>query len=188
MSVTEALGMNKWDDELLRIFDEALFVGVKPATEKPTVNDRLVRSFEEIMEYVERNNRMPEDTGGDEERLFTRLRGIQSEAWKREKCLPFDRLGLLAEQSVQSPEDAIKDIFNAPIFNLAPETQAIFDVPDYMRKPVDIERPDYIARRVECKDFKKYEAGGKAAKPTYETGNASSSNSRTTICMKARIS
>lgn len=151
--------MNKWDDELLRIFDEAPFVGVKPAARKSTVNDRLLRSFEEITEFVEHNNRMPEDIGGDEGRLFARLRGIQGEAWKREKCLPFDRLGLLAEQTVQSPEDAIKDIFNDPIFNLAPETQAIFDVPDYMRKPVDIERPDYIARRVECKDFKEYEAG-----------------------------
>lgn len=162
--------MNKWEDELLRIFDEAPFVGVKPASKKPTVNDRLVRSFEEITEFVERNNRMPEDAGGDEGRLFIRLRGIQSEAWKREKCLPFDRLGLLAEQTVQSPEDAIKDIFNDPIFNLAPETQAIFDVPDYMRKPVDIERPDYIARRVECKDFKKYEAGFKAAQADLRDG------------------
>ena len=155
--------MNKWDDELLRIFDEAPFVDVKPVTKKSTVNDRLLRSFDEITNFVERNNRMPEDVGGNEGRLFARLRGIQGEPWKREKCLPFDRLGLLAEQTVQSPEDAIKDIFNDPIFNLAPETQAIFDVPDYMRKPVDIERPDYIARRVECKDFKEYEAGFKAA-------------------------
>lgn len=151
--------MSKWDDELLRIFDEAPFVGVKPASKKPTTNDRLVRSFDEITEFVERNNRVPEDVGGDEGRLFARLRGIQSETWKREKCLPFDRLGLLAEQASQSLEDAIKDIFDDPIFNLAPETQAIFDVPDYMRKPADIERPDYIARRVECKDFKEYEAG-----------------------------
>ena len=154
--------MNKWDDELLKIFDEAPFVGIKPAAKKSTVNDRLLRSFDEITEFVERNNRVPEDVGGDEGRLFARLRGIQSETWKREKCLPFDRLGLLAEQASQSPNDAIKDIFEDPIFNLAPETQAIFDIPDYMRKPVDIERPDYIARRVECKDFKEYEAGFRA--------------------------
>lgn len=151
--------MSKWDDELLRIFDEAPFVDVKPVAQKSTVNDRLLRSFEEITNFVERNNRMPEDIGGNEGRLFARLRGIQGEPWKREKCLPLDRLGLLAKQTVQSPEDAIKDIFDDPIFNLAPETQAIFDVPDYMRKPADIERPDYIARRVECKDFKEYEAG-----------------------------
>ena len=134
--------MNKWDDELLKIFDEAPFVGIKPAAKKSTVNDRLLRSFDEITEFVERNNRVPEDVGGDEGRLFARLRGIQSETWKREKCLPFDRLGLLAEQASQSPNDAIKDIFEDPIFNLAPETQAIFDIPDYMRKPVDIERPE----------------------------------------------
>lgn len=151
--------MSKWDDELLRIFDETPFVGVKPAANKPTTSDRLVRSFDEIMEFVERNNRMPEEVGGEEGRLFARLRGIQSETWKREKCLPFDRIGLLAEQSVQSPEDTMKDIFNDPIFDVEPEVQAIFDVPDYMRKQVNIERPDYIARRVECKDFKEYEAG-----------------------------
>ena len=69
--------MSKWDDELLRIFDEAPFVGVKPASKKPTTNDRLERSFDEITEFVERNNRVPEDVGGDEGRLFARLRGIQ---------------------------------------------------------------------------------------------------------------
>ena len=154
--------MNKWDDELLKIFDEAPFVGIKPAAKKSTVNDRLLRSFDEITEFVERNNRVPEDVGGDEGRLFARMLGIQSDTRTREKSLPLYRLGLLAEQASQSPNDAIKDIFEDPIFNLAPETQAIFDIPDYMRKPVDIERPDYIARRVECKDFKEYEAGFRA--------------------------
>ncbi len=162
--------MSKWDDELLKIFDEPLFADIKPTAKKPTTSDRLVRSFDEITEFVERNNRMPEDVGGDESRLFSRLQGIRNETWKREKCLPFDRLGLLIEQVAQSPEDAIKDIFNDPIFDLAPETQAIFDVPDYMRKPVDVERPDYIARRIECKDFKEYEAGFKTVHADLRNG------------------
>lgn len=67
--------MNKWDDELLKIFDEAPFVGIKPAAKKSTVNDRLLRSFDEITEFVERNNRVPEDVGGDEGRRSLRVCG-----------------------------------------------------------------------------------------------------------------
>lgn len=91
-----------------------------------------------------------------------------------ERCRPYDTTGVWGEtdnhivaepmsvyESVpKTEEQQLADIFNDPLF--ADENQAdngLFDLPDYMRQKLQERREaDYIAQRVKCEDFNRYEA------------------------------
>lgn len=150
-----------WNEELLKLFDTEEFANVKAPVKKKTSSDRLVNSFLEVVSFVEANKREPQDNGSINEMAMARTLGsIRKDDKKREKCLPYDSLGLLQEKG-KTLEEQLMDLFNDPIYDTSSEVQSIFDIPEYMKK-ASIERPDYIAQRVVCEDFEeKYAAGFK---------------------------
>lgn len=170
--------MIDWEKELTEVLKDPVFANIKPTQHKPTSSDRLVKSFEEILLFVDENGRMPSDDGNITEKgLYRRLVGIKTDIAKYNKCKPYDRLNLLdesiediticcepqtkyesANKEEKSDDELLAEILNDPIFNISPEMEAIFDLPEYMKKDI-IERAqaDYIGRRTKCEDFDKYE-------------------------------
>ena len=59
--------------------------------------------------------------------------------------------------------DVLDDIFSDPIFDdIDDSVNTIFDIPDFMKKRLEERKEaDYVAQRVKCEDFDKYEDGFK---------------------------
>lgn len=147
-----------WEEELLKLFDTEEFADIKAPAQKKTSSDRLINSFLEVVSFVETNNREPQEDGTINEMTLARTLGsIRKDEKKRAKCLPYDSLGLLQEKE-RSIDEQLMELFKDPMYDTPSEVQGIFEVPEYMKK-ASIERPDYIAQRVVCKDFEeKYAA------------------------------
>ncbi len=170
--------MRNWDEELRKILDDPFFDDVSAPQRKVSSSDRLVAGFQQILEFVEANNRHPQKCDDRTERtLYNQLQGILQDSSKVTRCRPYDTIGLLTDLEVpvlDEPEtlyqskpiteaEVLDDIFNDPIFNedtLASED--IFQLPDYMkRRLTERKEADYVAQREKCKDFNHYEAGFK---------------------------
>lgn len=169
--------MIDWDKELAEVLKDPVFADVKPTQHRASSSDRLVKSFDEITAFVESNGRKPSADGGMSERmLYKRLEGIKTDKAKYDKCKPFDRLNLLDDgtgtaevcnepqasyktiaEEEKSDDELLAEILKDPIFNISPEMEAIFDLPEYMRKDVERAQADYIGKRIQCEDFEKYE-------------------------------
>ena len=169
--------MIDWDKELADVLKDPVFADVKPIQHRASSSDRLVRSFDEITAFVESNGRKPSADGGMSERmLYKRLEGIKSDKAKYDKCKPYDRLNLLEEQTEvrdicsepqtayeetveeeKSDDELLAELLKDPIFNISPEAEAIFDLPEYMIKDIERAQADYIGKRTQCEDFEKYE-------------------------------
>lgn len=169
--------MIDWDKELADVLKDPVFADVKPIQHRASSSDRLVRSFDEITAFVESNGRKPSADGGmSEKMLYKRLEGIKTDKAKYDKCKPYDRLNLLEEQTEvtdvcsepqtayeetveeeKSDDELLAEILKDPIFNISPEMEAIFDLPEYMRKDIERAQADYIGKRTQCEDFEKYE-------------------------------
>lgn len=147
-------------DKILKdIFDDDPLglLNVKPSN-SPVRNEdeRLVTSFLEINDFYERNNREPEQGGGvQEHQLFARLKSLRENPVKIEMLKPHDKFGLLNfEIKIIHSFD---DIFNDDDLGiLNDDSEGLFDL-----KSINIadERAsaDFVARRIPCKDFDKYE-------------------------------
>ena len=69
--------MDKWDSMLLEVMKDPIFANIKPVQPRPTSNDRLIKSFNEITDFVEQNGRLPDKDGiFVEKSLLKRLEGI----------------------------------------------------------------------------------------------------------------
>lgn len=148
-----------WDKELEALFDLPIFDDIKASPKRATSSDRLVKSFLEIVDFVDSNGREPQNSSPDmkERTLASTLASIRNDASKRAKCLPYDSGNLLVEKP-KSADDELEELFNNPIFDTPAEVQSIFDVPEYMKRK-EVAECDYIARHVVCENFDKYEAG-----------------------------
>ena len=61
--------MMEWPKELLELFEDPLFDGVRPKAKTPTADDRLVAKLEEVTKWVEEHDgKLPEKTGGLKEK------------------------------------------------------------------------------------------------------------------------
>ena len=61
----------EWPKELLELFEDPLFDGVRPKAKTPTADDRLVAKLEEVTKWVEEHDgKLPEKTGGLKEKLL----------------------------------------------------------------------------------------------------------------------
>ena len=169
--------MIDWDKELADVLKDPVFADVKPIQHRASSSDRLVRSFDEITAFVESNGRKPSADGNmSEKMLYKRLEGIKTDKAKYDKCKPFDRLNLLDDgtgtaevcnepqasyetiaEEEKSDDELLAEILKDPIFNISPEMEAIFDLPEYMRKNIERAQADYIGKRIQCEDFEKYE-------------------------------
>ena len=179
--------MINWDKELEKIFNDPLLADVTAPKKKMTSSDRLIASFQRIVEFVEANGRRPQKDADREERsLYNQLKGILSDPAKKERCRPYDSVGLLDDVSgqmvseplsayglpVQMPEQQLEAIFADPLLDdVGQAGGSLFDLPDYMKRKLEERREaDYVAQRVKCEDFGSFEAGFKAVHAGLKSG------------------
>ena len=179
--------MINWDKELEIIFNDPLLADVTAPPKKTTSSDRLIAGFQRIVEFIEANGRRPQGDADREERsLYNQLKGILSDPAKKERCRPYDSVGLLDDAggqvvseppsayglSVQTPEQQLEAIFADPLLDDVGQVGgSLFDLPDYMKRKLEERREaDYVAQRVKCEDFGSFEAGFKAVHAGLKSG------------------
>ena len=144
------------EKELQDIFNDPLFADVKPTELKPTSDDRLLQSFEEINTFYEQHQRLPGKTKGMKERLlFSRLQGFLNDTDKLNQLLPYDRFELLRPKQPITETD-IEAFLNDPLLDLVEDASDILTVPEHLKKSPKTDASDYIAQRRKCNDFHLY--------------------------------
>ena len=150
---------NKLYDKLASIFADdplgLLSIDDEKQSPKSEEDQRLIDSFQEIVEFYETKGRIPQENGDlGEFKLAKRLQAIKNDPAKVKKLLQFDLYDLLDAKETKSV--TIEDILcDDPLGILdGEETQDIYRLTHV--QPSERIRPDYIARRVVCKDFDKY--------------------------------
>ena len=145
------------DKELEKIFnsDELNLLNVKPKVSNSITSDeRLVRSFEAINDFIDKNGKLPEAHTDNilERSLCYRLQGIMEDTEKVRGLKQYDRHDILAEE-IKAPE-TLDDIFADDEFNLLSDDVDIFTLKNV---PKEIAKTDFVARRKPCANFEEYE-------------------------------
>ncbi|MDN4493094.1 GIY-YIG nuclease family protein [Ureibacillus aquaedulcis] len=146
--------------------DELGLLDVKDAPKPITEHERLINSFEEIVEFYKENNRLPfEGNSIKERKLYYRLENIRENGEKVQVLEPYDQFGWLnkIEKSTPQKEDlkipevnSLNDILSSdPLGLLGGNQESIFTIKNIPEKKTTM--PEYIARRKRCKDFKLFE-------------------------------
>ncbi|MBR7157767.1 MAG: GIY-YIG nuclease family protein [Bacteroidales bacterium] len=145
------------DDWLKEVLQNPVFADIKPTQHRATSSDRLVKSFQEVLDFVEQNGRLPQSDGPfEDKKLYTRLDGIKKDKAKFDKCKPHDTMDILGEYQDYKEEDVLSTILNNPAFNLSQEAASLFDMPQYMREAEERAQAEYIGKHVPCEDFDKF--------------------------------
>jgi hypothetical protein len=123
-----------------------------------TADERLSASFEEINEFISKNDREPQPNPSNisEYQLYSRLKSLREDDNKMLALEPQDKYGIL---NVEKKEiNSIDDIFNDDLLGIFDdgEAQSLFE---FKHTPREIARAeaDFVARRKPCKNFKDYE-------------------------------
>jgi len=132
--------------------------GILDVKAKPIVrseDDRLVSSFEEINDFIDKHHREPQRSLIDiqEGQLYSRLKGMREDVKKIEALATYDRHQLLATEE-EKEISSLDDIFSDDSFGLLKDSEDIFTLKHI---PKDREEADFIARRQVCKNFDEYE-------------------------------
>lgn len=162
--------MMNWEKELEEIFADPLLADVVLPRKRTTSSDRLIAGFQEILEFVKTNGRLPEDTP-EEASVFHKWKGLLKSEKKIERCRPYDDLGILPQEFhvVEEPkveyqkelteEEQLESILNDPLFSDDGEgvDLGLFDIPDYMRERLEARKEaEYVGKRRPCEDFEKF--------------------------------
>ena len=122
---------------------------------KVKASDRLIAGFQNIVEFVETNRRLPQNCDKREERaLYNQLKGILNDSKKKKRCKVYDTVGVLNEFN-KTEEQQLDDILDDPIFADVEQTNhSLFDLPDYMKQRLEERKEaDHVAQRIKCEDF-----------------------------------
>lgn len=147
-------------------------LNVKPKTSNvKTADERLSASFEEINEFISKNDREPQPNPSNisEYQLYSRLKSLRGDDNKMLALEPQDKYGLL---NVEKKEiNSIDDIFNDDLLGIFDdgEAQSLFE---FKHTPREIARAeaDFVARRKPCKNFKDYEEMFKSVQADLASG------------------
>lgn len=161
-----------------RILDEIFsndplgLLNVKPKTSTvKTADERLIASFEEINDFIAKNDREPEPNPSNisEYQLYSRLKNLREDEPKMLALEPQDKYGLLKVEKKEI--NSIDDIFNDDLFGIFDdgEAQNLFE---FKHTPREIARAeaDFVARRKPCKNFKDYEELFKSVQADLSSG------------------
>jgi hypothetical protein len=138
-------------------------LNVKPKTSTvKSEEERLLSSFNEINDFVEKNNKLPEPNASNisEYQLYKRLINLREDSYKCCVLEPEDKYNILKVEVKEI--NSIDDIFNDDLLDiLGDDSEGLFD---FKHTPKDYQRAetDFVARRKPCKDFHLYEANLKA--------------------------
>jgi hypothetical protein len=150
------------DSVLEEIFNNDEFgilnVKAKSSAIKNT-DERLIASFNEVNEFVEKYNREPQPnlTNISEYQLYTRLKGIRENPEKKEQLKEIDTNNILEFEVKEI--NSIDDIFNDDTFDLLEDDTDLFEF-KHTPKPEKREATDFVARRKPMKEegFLPYES------------------------------
>lgn len=121
-----------------------------------STDERLLNSFQEIIDFVDRNKREPQPNSSNisEYQLYSRLKGIRENVEKKEQLRDVDILNLLDFEVKEI--NSIDDILNDDAFDMFDENTDLFD---FKHTPKTDERlsTDFVARRKPMKNFDKYD-------------------------------
>lgn len=157
--------------------DDSLgLLNVKPVAQAISEDERLINSFQEIIEFYEANNREPQKKNGFKERmLHSRLEALRTNESHIKKLSAFDTYGFLPSLDLEEEthatipieeEDPVKitsvqDILDLDPFGLlgggSAEQLGIFEL-NHVTAHKDREKTDLVAKRKRCKDFDHYES------------------------------
>ena len=147
-------------------------LNVKPKTPNiKTADERLSNSFEEINEFIAKNEREPEPNSSNisEYQLYSRLKNLRENEDNMLALEPQDKYGLL--QVEKKEINSIDDIFNDDLLGMFDdgEAQSLFE---FKHTPREIARAeaDFVARRKPCKNFKDYEDKFKSVQADLSSG------------------
>jgi hypothetical protein len=134
-------------------------LNVKPKTSNvKSADERLSASFEEINDFIAKNDREPQPNPSNisEFQLYSRLKSLREDEGKMLALEPQDKYGLL---NIEKKEiNSIDDIFNDDLLGIFDdgEAQSLFE---FKHTPRELARAeaDFVARRKPCKNFKDYE-------------------------------
>ena len=145
------------DKELDKIFDsdELGLLNVKPKVSNSyTSDERLVKSFDEINDFIDKNGKLPEANTDNilERTLYFRLQGILEDAKKTENLKQYDKHNILKIE--HKTPNTLDDIIADDELNLLSDD---VDIYTFRNIPKEIAKTDFIARRKPCANFKEYE-------------------------------
>lgn len=145
-------------DNLVKLFESGdghMFV--PPKKHAPvTTDDRLATSFQQITNFVKKNDRLPELESNDinEASLAARLNSIRTDKTKVEALTSIDELGLL---EVPEAPKSVDELFESDNFGLFSSTgDQIFKVKQVFTKPRPVKER---AERKRAEDFDQFKGG-----------------------------
>ena len=149
-------------------------LNVKPKTSNvKSADERLSNSFEEINDFIAKNEREPAPNPSNisEYQLYSRLKNLREDEDKMLALETRDVYGLLKVEKKEI--NNIDDIFNDDIFGMFDdgEAQSLFE---FNHTPREIARAeaDFVARRKPCKNFKEYEEKFKSVQADLASGKS----------------
>lgn len=134
-----------------------------------TSDERLASSFDEINDFIEKNDKEPEPNPGNitEYKLYSRLKSLREDEDKMMALEPQDKYGLL---NVEKKEIvSIDDIFDDDALGIFDDDAGLFEF-KHTPKPDERAKADFVARRRQCKEFDKYEEDFKSVQADLATG------------------
>lgn len=145
-------------------------LNVKPKTSNvKTADERLIASFDEINEFVKKNEREPNAANFSEFQLYARLKNLRENEENMMALESRDVYGLLKVEKKEI--NSIDDIFNDDLLGIFDdgEAQSLFE---FKHTPREIARAeaDFVARRKPCKNFKDYEELFKSVQADLSSG------------------
>jgi hypothetical protein len=145
-------------DKLQNLFDNDPLglLEVKPNTEGRNEDKVLVEKFNEIVDFYNQNQRLPEENNGvNEHTLYSRLCDFRDTDAKRKMLEKHDVFGLLVqeEKKVFTIEDILDD---DPLGLLDDDDMGLFDF-NLVQRPDERVSADFVARRKYIENFEKYE-------------------------------
>lgn len=174
-------------DEIFK--DDPLgLLNVKPKSSNTrTPDERLLSSFQEINDFVERNGQEPEPnvTNISEFQLYSRLKNLREDESKIQMLKGMDVYDLLPslkeDQVSESSEpyhkkapkklESIDDILSDDSLDiLGGDEEGLFDFKHTPKDFEERESADFVARRKPCKDFNQYEEAFKSVQNDLATG------------------
>ena len=123
-----------------------------------TSDERLAASFDEINDFIEKNERepKPDPTNISEYKLYSTLKGLRANEEKMQALAPQDKFGLL--ETEQKELNSIDDIFGDDSLDiLGDDSEAGLFTFNHTPKDYERAKADFIGKRFKCKDFDKYD-------------------------------
>ena len=147
------------EDILKEIFenDPLGLLNVKPKKSLArTSNERLASSFDEINDFIEKNEREPKPDVSNisEYKLYSTLKGLRDNEDKMMALEPQDKYRLLNTEKKEI--NSIDDIFGDDSLDILGDDSDLFTF-KHTPKDYDRAKADFVGKRFKCKNFDKYE-------------------------------